>query len=66
MEQLIQQIQERVGLDREQAQGAAETAVGFIKDRLPDPIAGQVDSVLTRGSAEGEKSGSGIGSMFGG
>jgi hypothetical protein len=67
MDQLIQQIQERTGIERGQAQTAAETAVGFIKDRLPDPIAGQVDSVIGDGSGKSTDSPmSRVGDMFGG
>ncbi|MGH2371416.1 MAG: hypothetical protein ACRDI2_24855 [Chloroflexota bacterium] len=42
------------------------TVVGFLKERLPDPIAGQIDGVI---SGSGEGSGSPmdkVGSMFGG
>jgi hypothetical protein len=47
MDQLIKMVQERANIDEGQAQTAVDTVVGFLKDRLPDPIAGQIDSVLS-------------------
>jgi uncharacterized protein (DUF2267 family) len=46
MDELIKQVSERSGISETQARTAVETVVGFIKERLPSPIAGQVDSVL--------------------
>lgn len=46
MDELIKQVSERSGISESQARTAVETVVGFIKERLPSPIAGQVDSVL--------------------
>lgn len=49
MDELVSQIQQRTGIDEAQARTAAETAINFIKERLPAPIAGQVDSVVGGG-----------------
>lgn len=46
MDELIKQVTERSGISEAQARTAVETVVGFIKGRLPAPIAGQVDNVL--------------------
>lgn len=46
MDELIKQVSERSGISEAQARTAVETVVGFIKGRLPSPIAGQVDNVL--------------------
>lgn len=46
MQQMIRMIQEQAGIDEEQARRAAETVVGFLKERLPGPMAGQLDGVL--------------------
>jgi hypothetical protein len=53
MDQLVKLVQERVGLSEEQARQAAETVVGFLKQKLPAPIAGQIDAVLANESAMG-------------
>lgn len=66
MDQIVKLIQERTGIGEEQARTAAETVVEFLKDRLPAPIAGQIDNVIS-GSGSGEGSPMDrVGSMFGG
>ncbi|MBD0373764.1 MAG: hypothetical protein ICV60_23230 [Pyrinomonadaceae bacterium] len=57
MDELIKQVSERSGISEAQARTAVETVVGFIKERLPSPIAGQVDGVL---SSQAGAIGSGI------
>ncbi|MBI2955606.1 MAG: hypothetical protein HYY30_14920 [Chloroflexi bacterium] len=37
-EELIKLLQERVGLDRQQAETAADVAIEFIKQRSPEQI----------------------------
>lgn len=60
MEELINQVSSRTGISQEQARGAVETVLGFLKDKLPAPIAGQLDNVVGSGGS-GEGGGSGIG-----
>lgn len=73
MEELIRQVAERTGMDESNARTAVDTVVGFLKDRLPAPIAGQIDGVL--GGAAGALGGladqaggvlGGLGGMLGG
>ena len=76
MEELIKQVTERSGISESQARTAVETVVGFLKERLPAPIAGQVDGFLnSSGGAIGtgmdavsDRAGDvlgGLGGMFG-
>jgi outer membrane lipoprotein SlyB len=72
MDELIKQVTERTGISDEQARTAVNTVVGFLKERLPAPIAGQVDNVIggSAGAVGGiaDKAGDmlgGIGGMFG-
>lgn len=53
MNELIEQLKSRVGLDDAKAHSAAETVIGFLKQRLPQPIASQLDSALSGGNVEG-------------
>ena len=53
MDELIKQLTTRVGLSPDQARQAADTVLGFVKTRLPGPIASQIDGVI------GGKSGGG-------
>jgi hypothetical protein len=64
MDQLIKMVQERAGIDEGQARSAVETVIGFLKDRAPEPIKGQIDS-WAGGQGEGSPL-EGVGSMFGG
>lgn len=57
MDQLVKMVQERAGIDQSQARTAVDTVVGFLKDRLPGPVAGQIDGVISGGSS-GEEGGS--------
>ena len=49
MDELVKQVQQRTGLSEEQARQAVETVISLLKQRLPAPIAGQIDSVLAGG-----------------
>ena len=73
MDELIKQVVERTGISESQAQTAVTTVLGFLKTRLPEPIAGQLDGLL--GGAAGAAGGlagsagdilCGLGGMLGG
>jgi hypothetical protein len=73
MDELVKQVVERTGISESQAQTAVTTVLGFLKNRLPEPIAGQLDGLL--GGAAGAAGGlagtagdvlGGLGGMFGG
>jgi hypothetical protein len=73
MDELIKQVVERTGISEQQARGAVDTVLGFLKARLPEPIAGQLDGLASgAGSAAGglaDKAGDllgGLGGMLGG
>lgn len=50
MEELVKQVAANTGISEEQARSAVKTVLGFLKDRLPAPIAGQVDNVVGQGA----------------
>lgn len=62
MDQLVKMVSDRAGIDEGSAKTAVDTVIGFLKDKLPDPIAGQLDK-----AAQGENvdAGSALGGMFG-
>ncbi|HYE13547.1 MAG TPA: hypothetical protein VD968_03790 [Pyrinomonadaceae bacterium] len=73
MDELIRQVTERAGISEAQARSAVETVMGFLKNRLPEPIGGQLEGFLGgAGGAVGgvaDKAGDvlgGLGGMFGG
>ena len=55
MEQLIAMVAEKAGIDKEQAKSAITTVMGFLKDKLPAGIGGQLDKLVpAEGGEEGE------------
>lgn len=65
MDELVRMVAERTGISEDQARTAVTTVVGFIKDRLPEPIASQVDGVISgQGGGLGDVGGM-LGGMFG-
>ncbi len=62
MEQLVNQITNQTGISEDQAQQAIQTVVGFLRGKLPEPIANQVESALgiTQGGVLG---GQGLGGV---
>ncbi len=65
MDELVKLVADKVGISEAQAQQAVETVLAFLKDKLPAPIAGQVEAAL-----EGDLSGledlvGGLGGLFG-
>ena len=46
MDELVQVVMEKTRLPEDQARQAVETVIDFLKERLPKPLAGQVDAAL--------------------
>ena len=65
MEELIKQVTERTGISEAQAQTAVITVLGFLKGRLPEPIAGQLDSFLGGAGGVGGADAGGLGGAAG-
>jgi hypothetical protein len=47
MDELIKRITEKTGISEDQARSAVTTVTGFLKEKLPAPIAGQIDNLMT-------------------
>ena len=69
MDELIKRITEKTGISEDQARSAVSTVTGFLKEKLPAPIAGQIDNVLSgAGGAVTDKLGEAaakVGNIFG-
>lgn len=68
MQELINQITSRTGVSEEQAQQAISIVFSFVKDKLPEPIASQIEGYL--GLQQGGTAGlmgqlGDLGAMFG-
>jgi uncharacterized protein (DUF2267 family) len=46
MDELIKLVSTKVGISEAQAKEAVEAVLGFLKDKLPAPVAGQIDALL--------------------
>jgi hypothetical protein len=68
MEELVQVIIDRTGLPADQARSAAQTAVDFIKSKLPESVRGYVDMALNSGMADdvANQAANLLGGLFGG
>ena len=77
MDELVKQVAERTGISESQAQTAVTTVLGFLKARLPESLAGQLDGLIggAAGAAGGVAGGlagtagdvlGGLGGMLGG
>jgi hypothetical protein len=67
MDELAKAIAERTGLPADQALVAAQTAVDFIKSKLPESMAGYVDTALNSGMVDdvANQAGNLLGGLFG-
>lgn len=69
MDELIKRITEKTGISEDQARSAVNTVSGFLKEKLPAPIAGQIDNVLSGAGGMTDKLGDAaakVGGLFGG
>lgn len=66
MEKIIKMVAERAGISESQATTAVKTVASFLKDRMPEPMAKQVDTYMKGGGGDptGGMAGK-IGGMFG-
>lgn len=46
MDELVKEVAQKTGISEDAAKTAVETVVSFLKDKLPAPLAGQIDGVL--------------------
>ena len=61
MDELIKLVSQKTGISEAMAKQAVEIVLGFIKEKLPAPIAGQIDAVIGGGDVTG-----GLGGILGG
>jgi len=52
MDALVKLIVERTGLPESMAKEVVSVVLDYLKEQLPDPIAGQIDSLLGQGSGD--------------
>jgi hypothetical protein len=62
MDELIKLVSQKRGISEGQAKTAVETVIGYLKQKLPAPIAAQIDGVLAGGLPDVSK---GLGGILG-
>jgi len=55
MDELIKLVTQKAGISADQAKQAVNTVMGFLKDRLPAPLASQIEGLLGGGSGLADK-----------
>ena len=67
MDEVVKLVSGKTGLDEETSRVAVVTVLDYLKDRLPESIAGQVDTVIAGGDVSGGLGdlAGGLGGMFG-
>jgi hypothetical protein len=67
MDELVKLVSEKTGLSEEMAKVAVDGVVGHLKDKLPEPIAGRIDDLLSGTGAAGdlEDLAKGLGGLLG-
>ena len=68
MEELVKLVASKTGLPEENARVAVKTVLDYLKERLPAPLASQVDTVLNSGAAAKglDELSKGLGNLLGG
>ena len=63
MDEQLKLVKEKAGIPEDQAKLAVQAVLDFLKDKLPAPIASQIDGLLS-GSGLGDVA-KGLGGLFG-
>ncbi|HDQ73365.1 MAG TPA: hypothetical protein ENN19_14925 [Chloroflexi bacterium] len=53
MDELVKLVSKKTGLSEEMSRQAVDVVIGFLKEKLPAPIAGQIDNALSANAVGG-------------
>jgi hypothetical protein len=59
LDEIVDLVAEKCGIDKKTAKTAVETVMEYLDDKLPEPLAGQIDNVLEGGQVDDLLSGLG-------
>jgi uncharacterized protein (DUF2267 family) len=66
MDEIVKMVSEKTGLSEEMSKQAVEMVLDYLKDKLPAPIAGQIDNFLDGdGGGLADMAQKGLGGLFG-
>jgi hypothetical protein len=60
MTEIVNMVSQKTGLDEAKSQQAVDTVLGFLRDKLPAPIASQVERVMSGDGGAGKEKGGGV------
>ena len=64
MDELVKMVVKKTGMSEEMARKAVDTVLDFLKQKLPTPLAAQIDGLLS-GSGSLDDKLQGLGGLFG-
>ena len=65
MDELVKLVSSKVGINEAQSKQAVQVVLGYLKEKLPAPIAGQVDAALKGDMSGLEDVAGGLGGLLG-
>jgi len=65
MDELVKMVSQEVGISEEQARQTVEVVVGYLKKKLPQPVAGQIDAAIKGEGGDLKDIAGGLGGLFG-
>ena len=60
MNEIVKLVMQKTGMPEAQAKTAVETVIGYLKQKLPAPIAAQLDAFLAGGQVDSLLKGFGL------
>jgi hypothetical protein len=65
MDELVKLVSKKTGLSESQSKQAVETVIGYLKGKLPAPVASQIDGILGGGTSQVSNVAKGLGGLLG-
>ena len=64
MDELVKLVSKKTGLSEAQAKQAVEVVIGYLKRKLPAPVASQIDGILGGGTSQVADVAKGLGGLL--
>ena len=64
MDELVKLVSKKTGLSEAQSKQAVETVIGYLKQKLPAPVASQIDGILGGGTSQAANMAKGLGGFL--
>jgi len=65
MDELVKLVSKKTGLPEAQSKRAVEIVIGYLKGKLPAPVASQIDGILGGGTSQVANVAKGLGGLLG-